>query len=59
MHVGQSEVAAEVVPCEDCMIDAEQVQHRGVEIVKVDFASDQAVLPDEFGPTTKIIPVPR
>ena len=43
MHVGQAEVAAEVVPGELGVVDAEQVQHRGVQVVDVDLAVDDAV----------------
>ena len=36
-HVGEAEVAALVTVGQAAMIDAEQMQHRGVEVVHVDF----------------------
>ena len=43
MHIGKAEVATKVSPSEACVVDAQQMQHRGVEVVDVDLAVHNAV----------------
>ena len=40
MHVGQAEVAALEAVGESCVVEAEQVQQRGVQVVDVDRVGD-------------------
>ena len=43
MHIRQTEVAARVAVGEPSVVEAEQMQHRGVQIVQVDFVVDRKV----------------
>ena len=43
MHVGQAEVAAGVAVGQLGVIEAQQVQHGGVQVVEVDFVFDGVV----------------
>ena len=40
IHIGESVVAADVAPSQSRVIEAQQMQHGGVQIVNVDFAVD-------------------
>lgn len=43
MHVGQPEITTEMVPGELSVVEAEQMQHRGMQIVNVNLAGDHTV----------------
>lgn len=43
MNIGESEVATEMVPGQSRVVDAKQVQHRGMQVVNVDLSVDDVV----------------
>ena len=43
MHVGQTKIAAGIAVGQLQVIEAQQVQHRGVQVVQVDFVFDGVV----------------